>query len=193
MADILMTLSVLCEIFAVIDFAGMFLGYDLTGVPWSPLVAGGLGWLFHQLARASIGTEQPNQTRRSEGGRQFQTATAPSTKINQVKCPYCAEWIMEEAKLCRFCGHDVPWNKQESASEVASIAEIPTKGDARVRDLLQRFQDRKAYHREMAINEVRFAKLNDPRIVEALNILARSDKVDSIRKLAKRALAVINE
>lgn len=30
-------------LFAVIDFMGMFFGYDLTGVSWSPIVAGGIG------------------------------------------------------------------------------------------------------------------------------------------------------
>jgi hypothetical protein len=32
--------------FATFDFAGMYIGYDLTGVSWSPLVAGGLGSLL---------------------------------------------------------------------------------------------------------------------------------------------------
>jgi hypothetical protein len=36
-------LGVLCFGFAVIDFAGMFFGYDLTGVSWSPIVAGVVG------------------------------------------------------------------------------------------------------------------------------------------------------
>lgn len=31
--------GVICIAFAAIDFAGMFLGYDITGVSWSPVVA----------------------------------------------------------------------------------------------------------------------------------------------------------
>jgi len=29
--------------FGIIDFAGMFFGYDLTGVSWSPIAAGFVG------------------------------------------------------------------------------------------------------------------------------------------------------
>ena len=36
-------LGFLCIGFGVIDFAGMFFGYDLTGVSWSPIVAGVVG------------------------------------------------------------------------------------------------------------------------------------------------------
>lgn len=25
-----------------------------------------------------------------------------------VKCPSCAEWVKQEAKVCRFCGRDMP-------------------------------------------------------------------------------------
>jgi hypothetical protein len=35
----------------VIDFAGMFLGYDLTGVSWSPIVAGLVASLFGTLGK----------------------------------------------------------------------------------------------------------------------------------------------
>jgi hypothetical protein len=42
-------LGVCCYIFAVIDFMGMFLGYDLTGVSWSPIAAGFLGGILMEL------------------------------------------------------------------------------------------------------------------------------------------------
>ena len=43
-------LGLLCCAFAIIDFAGMFFGYDLTGVPWSPIVAGAIGQLLMSAA-----------------------------------------------------------------------------------------------------------------------------------------------
>lgn len=39
-------LCVCCYIFAVIDFMGMFFGYDITGVSWSPIAAGFLGTIL---------------------------------------------------------------------------------------------------------------------------------------------------
>lgn len=35
-----------CYVFAIIDFCGMFFGYDLTGVFWSPILAGLIGYLL---------------------------------------------------------------------------------------------------------------------------------------------------
>jgi len=43
-------LAILCYVFAVIDFAGMFLGYDITGVFWSPIVAAVVGNLLMKVA-----------------------------------------------------------------------------------------------------------------------------------------------
>lgn len=42
-------------------------------------------------SQGSSGTKQPGE---QEGTR-------------RVKCPYCAEMIMPDAKVCRFCGRDL--------------------------------------------------------------------------------------
>lgn len=47
---ILKILGYLLIVFAVIDFAGMFFGYDITGVSWSPILEGGIGSLFLKIA-----------------------------------------------------------------------------------------------------------------------------------------------
>lgn len=37
-------------IIGVVDFCGMFFGYDFTGVSWSPIVFAGVGYVFDWLA-----------------------------------------------------------------------------------------------------------------------------------------------
>jgi hypothetical protein len=33
-------------------------------------------------------------------------------RIGRRQCPFCAEWIRPQAKVCPFCGRDLPldWN-----------------------------------------------------------------------------------
>ena len=42
----------LCFTFAAVDFSGQFLDYDLTGVSWSPIVAGVLGMVLTGMKTA---------------------------------------------------------------------------------------------------------------------------------------------
>ena len=49
---LLLLLGYGCYIFAVIDCCGMFFHYDITGVPWSPIVASVVGGILHKIAGA---------------------------------------------------------------------------------------------------------------------------------------------
>jgi uncharacterized membrane protein YvbJ len=51
---ILIILAWLCWILAGVDFCGMFFGYDMTGVSWSPIAIGGIGTLFNYLGNREI-------------------------------------------------------------------------------------------------------------------------------------------
>jgi Domain of unknown function (DUF4328) len=34
----------------------------------------------------------------------------PATSEQRIRCPQCAEWILPQAKVCRFCGHHLEWS-----------------------------------------------------------------------------------
>lgn len=39
----------MCYGLAIVDFAGMFFGYDITGVAWSPIAFGAAGYALQAL------------------------------------------------------------------------------------------------------------------------------------------------
>lgn len=47
----------------------------------------------------------------------------------RVKCPYCAELIMPEAKVCRFCGREIKSDEIARANNTPSKEYKPTSAD----------------------------------------------------------------
>jgi hypothetical protein len=62
-AAILVVLGLICYAFGAVDFMGMFFHYDITGVSWSPIIAGIVGSIFFSVAntkRKSFTAEKTN-------------------------------------------------------------------------------------------------------------------------------------
>lgn len=38
----------------------------------------------------------------------LRSTQSKATPEARIKCPYCAEWIMPDAQLCRYCGRSLP-------------------------------------------------------------------------------------
>lgn len=53
MKNIFLLLGILCFVFGIIDFAGMFFKYDLTGSSYTPLAAGLVGSFLIKLGDSS--------------------------------------------------------------------------------------------------------------------------------------------
>ena len=43
-------------------------------------------------------------------------------KEGLVKCPFCAEYIKKEAKVCRYCGRDIPESNRSKPSSSRGLA-----------------------------------------------------------------------
>ena len=54
-------LSFLCYLFALVDYGLSVFGVDITGVSWSPLVAGGLGVIFGAVAKGMADSEKKEE------------------------------------------------------------------------------------------------------------------------------------
>ena len=75
-------LGVLFEIFAVVDFLGMFFHYDITGVRWSPLVAGGIGgWLIKVGGSADTNISEDGNDSEQQGDNAYNSDSKASSEI----------------------------------------------------------------------------------------------------------------
>lgn len=51
---------------------------------------------------------------------QENNSPSPSHSVTQprIKCPQCAEWILPDAKICRYCGSKIQSNNVEPGNEI---------------------------------------------------------------------------
>lgn|GEM_PF-2479118 len=73
-------------------------------------VGGGLSWGLGVAIGTSIGCIISLARRRSRVAAEKAEVMSGSMR----KCPFCAELIRPEAKVCRFCGRDLPTEESKS-------------------------------------------------------------------------------
>lgn len=159
-------------------------GFDVPA--WLYYVVGGLLWL--QSLASLIGS-------RREGAEQT-GLTAPGGGYNS---PSQVEPTIRSATASPVTANDELSPTAESSGSTtdapnklgAYVAQLREVDDERVNELLVDLQDRMAYKREAALNDIQREKIANPRIIEAVRILAASDRVDTIRRIAARVLDTI--
>lgn len=71
------------------------------------------------------------------------------------------------------------------------ILNKPAHNDKEINALIERLQDPMAYIRESALKDINRRIISDPRIIEFIEKLATSDRVDTNRNLAKKTLITL--
>ena len=81
-ATVLRILGLICLAFGFVDFMGMLFHYDITGVSWSPIVAGIIGSVFFSIANAKY------------------KASALQKKSSSEKSKVKLVWLIAQISVC---------------------------------------------------------------------------------------------
>jgi chromosome segregation ATPase len=73
------------------------------------------------------------------------------------------------------------------------ILNEPDDNDKEINDLIERLQHPMAHIRESTLNDIKYMKTPAPRVVEVIEKLATSDRVDIIRNLAQKTLITLKK
>ncbi len=159
-------------------------GFDVPG--WLYYAVGGLLWLQSLASLIGSRREGVEQTGFTAPGEGYNSPNQVEPTVRSATgSPVAANGELFPIAESSGSTTDTP---NKVGAYVAQLREVD---DERVNGLLLGLQDRMAYKREAALNEIEREKIADPRIIEAVRILAASDRVDTIRSIATRVLDTI--
>jgi hypothetical protein len=132
--------EVIGYVFAVFFFNGLLSllvayvagqkGRSAAGFFWLSFFTSFLIGILVAIAVPRVERSAPNQAA-SHTGR-----VAPTSSGISVKCPFCAEWVSSEAKVCKHCGREiadevaVSLEAEREAEEKARVAEFARAAEA---------------------------------------------------------------
>lgn len=121
--------------------------------------------------------------------RQQQKSVQNKLQHGDVKpCPFCAELIKSEAKVCRYCGRDLPSTGETQAVEGKKYLP-PLSNEANV--LIDGLRNPSAKRREGSAKSLGSLGDDDVRIIAALKESANNDSIDYVREAASSSLRTL--
>lgn len=114
---------------------GLLLGFFL----------GPLGLLFALVVRSSAKSAEDKKEHEEQLAAMKEVADKSNSGSDTRECPFCAERIKRKAKLCRFCGKDLPEHDSSQLPEapegmisVAEYCDTNNRDESEVIDIIRK-------------------------------------------------------